>query len=104
MKLLNAFSVNMLTGDSDVSFIQVSKELAITYLTGSGFTSAIGHATTACVVANDLGLAVQYNRENVTLDVGDRAVVAQYTGMRLPEGAVQLPDGAKITYWLVEVN
>ena len=67
--------------------------------------SAIGHENMARIVSNDLGHVFEVNRMSVKMDVshneiGDCAIVAQYIGPRLPEGATSLPDGATIRYWL----
>lgn len=44
-----------------------------------------------------------HNRIDVKLSPGDVALVAQYTGPRLPEGTTSLPEGAKLEWWLIEV-
>lgn len=98
--LTNAFSINMLCGNSDVSFRQITKEEAREVL-ANGFTSAIGHNDTANVVATELGIDVVPNRVSVKMGYDTTLIVAQYTGSRLPEGATTLPDGATITYWKV---
>lgn len=88
--LLNAFSLQMITGDSLVRFTQVPN-------LPDGLTSAIGHADTAHV------LGYEPNRVNVSLAPGDTAYVAQLMGGRLPEGAMTLPEGFRFTFWRVEV-
>jgi len=65
---------------------------------------AIGHAETAALVGKDLfGLPLAASRSTVQTDIGDKLIVAQYRGPRLPEGATTLPEGAKIEYFLVEI-
>jgi len=66
--------------------------------------SAIGHADTAKVVGDLLGIDLLANRVNISLNPGDNMVVAQYIGPRLQEGATQLPDGARIEFRLVKVK
>ena len=66
--------------------------------------SAIGHADTAKVVGGLIGVDLSANRANVFLKPGEKMVVAQYIGPRLPEGATQLPDGARIEFRLVKVK
>ena len=69
----------------------------------NGFTSAIGHESTAKVLKNMLGVSVPVNRVTVKLKHYDDAIVAQYIGPRLPEGATELPEGAEIRFYLVRV-
>ena len=54
--------------------------------------SIVGHADIAAV------LGVRMNRESVILDSmeGDKMVVAQLTGGRLPEGCKTLPEGFRL--------
>jgi hypothetical protein len=64
--------------------------------------SAVGHADTAAVFSAVLGLPIAQNRVSVKLTDPDiRALVGQYIGPRLPEGATTLPEGAAIEWWLV---
>ena len=66
--------------------------------------SAVGHADTAAVFAHVLGVPVACNRATVALKDGDVALVGQYSGPRLPEGATTLPEGATIKWVVVGVN
>lgn len=108
MKLLNAFSINMLdTEHVDISTVKVEKislaqarELAAT----GKLQSCIGHADTAAVVSNLLGTAFPSNRTTIVMGNRETALVAQYVGPRLPEGTSVLPEGARITWYLVEVT
>jgi hypothetical protein len=102
MYILNAFSVNMLTDfPSAVQFAEVSideaKDLA------GGATSAVGHADTAAVFSSTLGVQVPMARVNVSLKSGATALLGQYRGPRLPEGATALPAGATIQWLRVTV-
>lgn len=100
--LLNAFSLNML-GPEDY-FLRVrplSKEEA-SYLAADA-VSAVGHQDTAVIFAAELGVPVPCDRRTVALNRGDQAIVGQYIGPRLPEGATTLPEGAQIAWRLVEV-
>jgi hypothetical protein len=67
------------------------------------FVSAIGHADTASIVSADLGIAVPCNRVSLSLKEGDALILAQYKGVRLPEGTTVLPEGAEIVYYYVTV-
>jgi hypothetical protein len=103
--LLNALSLNMASSPSGFFRWQmITIEEARSLLTKDGFSSAIGHQDLANVVSDLLGLPVEANRANVLLEPGDLAVVAQYRGPRLPEGTTQLPEGAKVEFYLVEVG
>jgi len=96
----NALSLNMLNGDATLSIIKVRREVAREFL-ADGFVSSIGHADTAAVVSDDLGLEIPVNRITVILEPGTTLVVAQYRGPRLPEGTTKLPEGATIEYYVV---
>jgi hypothetical protein len=99
MYLLNAFSAGMLAGfPANISFEEVSAEAAVALL-GTGFTSGVGHENTAAVFHSLLGINVPMNRATFSLTGGDEAIIGQYYGQRLPEGATTLPEGATIK-WL----
>jgi len=64
--------------------------------------SALGHADIAMIVSEALQQPLGVNRVSVFMnDPWDRLLVAQYSGPRLPEGATELPEGARITWKLV---
>ena len=100
MLLLNAFSLNMFN-PSDC--FPVFREVSIDEVKTHQIESAIGHADTARVLSNILGVDISTNRISVTLAKGDSAIVAQYIGPRLPEGATQLPEGATIKFYHVKM-
>ena len=102
MFLLNAFSLNMLVGNADIVVREVSATVAASL--ASWCTSAVGHADTAAVFSSVLGVEIPCNRVTVTLREGDTALVGQYSGPRLPEGATTLPEGAAIKWVAVGVN
>ena len=101
MYLLNAFSLNMLAGNADVHVREVSLDTARNL--AKVCTSAVGHADTAAVFADVLGVPVPCNRVSVSLDHCATALVGQYSGPRLPEGASRLPEGATIKWVIVGV-
>lgn len=103
MLLLNAFSFNMVSLPVRVSAREISVEEAKDLL-GADLESAVGHADTAAVFGAVLGFAVEARRVTVALASGDRAVVGQYRGPRLAEGATELPEGATIQWLLVIVE
>jgi hypothetical protein len=105
--LSNALSLNMIgfteLGEAKVFIARISPGAAHEFLAG-GFESAVGHESTAAIIAADLCLPVKADRRSIKIGPGDKLVVAQYSGPRLPEGATQLPEGAKLEYYLVEVS
>ena len=102
MYLLNAFSLNMLAGNADIHVREVSLDTARNLAKIA--TSAVGHADTAAVFADVLGVPVPCNRVSVSLDHCATALVGQYSGPRLPEGATSLPEGAAIKWVVVAVR
>jgi len=66
--------------------------------------STVGHADTAAVFAGVLEVPVACNRVTVSLTDGDKLLVGQYRGPRLPEGATRLPEGATIQWLIVTVS
>ena len=92
----NAFSLQMVSvEDYDMKVRAISEEEFNNIK--SVTPSAVGHADTA----NVLGVAM--NRVSVTLDKGDKIVVAQLVGGRLPEGSTTLPNGFAFKYKVVEI-
>lgn len=101
--LLNALSLNMVAHrEGAFRWRAISPEMARVVL-ARGFESAVGHEDLARLLKELLRLPVPVNRATVILEPGNRAVVAQYKGSRLPEGATALPEGAEIAFYLVEV-
>ena len=102
MYLLNAFSANMLEElTALVRFTEISATTMAELAQES--VSAVGHADTSALFSAILGIEVPCNRVTVTLKAGDNALLGQYTGPRLPEGATTLPEGASIKWVLVNV-
>lgn len=107
IKILNAFSLNMLAHVDSVLELQPCidpVDVAIHKNLGYAVESCVGHADTARLFERILGIEVAFNRSTVKLDRGDTAFVGQYSGPRLPEGAVELPEGAEIKWWWVYVK
>ena len=127
--LSNAFSLQMVeTGEARSKKITIdqAKDLVGCQTSDSGWSegkdrrrgfrgksflpaaSVIGHAD-ICRVINDIlglqidGLKYETNRVSVSLMPGDVLVVGQYVGPRLPEGATELPEGAKIQWYRVDI-
>lgn len=103
MHLLNAFSLNMVDGDCTVDVVRIDRYAARKSLE-EGYVSAVGHRETAAIFGQLLELPVEHARTTVLLRPGDRAVVGQYIGPRLPEGATTLPDDARIEWRLIRIS
>ena len=108
--LLNAFSLNMLDANkgewAKIHASPVATRYAAQVLSRANrVENSIGHVSTAAIVATELAeYGVELHpaeRRTVTLGIGQEAVVAQYVGPRLPEGATELPDGAEIRWFYV---
>lgn len=105
MKLLNAFSFNMIgLYPVNVEAEEVSAYYVAEMLRADSVESFVGHADTAAVFTDVLGLGVPAVRGNVSLVKGDCVFVGQYVGPRLPEGATKLPDGATIKWLMVTIR
>ena len=103
MKLMNAFSLNMLAEfPAQPLFQEIALEEVREVLAG-GFESTVGHADTAAVYTDVLGMEVPAMRSTVSLKKGDLAIIGQYRGPRLPEGAHKLPEGATIQWLRLKV-
>jgi len=108
--LANAFSINMIPREHRVYeflFISPFEAAALLYVLRRKVVNIIGHSDTAAIVERALRAQIpalelpEPQRLTVQLAVADQVLVAQYTGPRLPEGATQLPEGARIDFWLV---
>ena len=102
MFVLNAFSLDMLVGNADVVVREVTQKVAARL--APVCVSAVGHSDTAAVFSSVLGVEIPCNRATVALKEGDVALVGQYSGPRLPEGATTLPEGAAIKWVVVGVH
>jgi hypothetical protein len=101
--ILNAFSLNMISGfPSTVTVEEISTHEAC--VEAHGVPSGVGHPDTAAVFSSILGTPVPMNRATVSLAAGDRVLVGQYSGPRMPEGTTTLPEGATIKWLVVSVN
>ena len=63
--------------------------------------SAVGHESTAALFSEALGMSLGTNRVSIKLDDNAIALIGQYVGPRLPEGTTELPEGARIEWWVV---
>ena len=103
----NAFSLSMLDRELQEWQPRRPKPIKLEFVkklaasNNYNLASAIGHVDTAKLLSGILGFYLPPNRVNVNLQIGDHLLVAQYVGLRLPEGATTLPEGATIEWWLV---
>lgn len=98
----NAFSLAMLSGSYFRPEVYVTTEVEVRKL-AEGAESGVGHADTAALFSEILGIPVAFNRTNLSLEPGDVLIVGQYKGPRLPEGATKLPPGASIVWWVCKL-
>lgn len=100
----NAFSLNMVAASDlgNLKFAPISESEAKKYAIAA--ESVVGHADTAAVFTDVLGVAVGFNRVSLTLRQGDVLVVGQYKGPRLEEGCKTLPEGAVIEWVCVSIS
>ena len=103
----NAFSLNMLdigSGVTDLNVCRIPPEYIREEIAEAGrFTSIVGHADTAEIFSSLLGLDVPCNRATFTLEEDVILFVGQYKGPRLPEGATELPEGARVEWVMVTI-
>lgn len=105
MKLLNAFSFNMIGSfPVTVEAVEISAYYAAYLFSVDPVESFVGHPDTAAVFTDVLGLNVPAVRGNASLVKDDVVIVGQYVGPRLPEGATKLPEGATIKWLHVTIK
>jgi len=88
--LANAFSLSMLTAPTTVKVLEVGLE-DVKDILKDGFTSAVGHESTAQVITTQLGVQVSVNRTSIKMVPGDVLIVFQLLA-RLPEGKILSED------------
>lgn len=104
--ITNAFSLNMLSdieNGLEYTIKTTTKRLDQAKIYAVGMMSAVGHADTANLFSNILGIEVPVNRGTLQLKPGDWLLVGQYKGPRLPEGCVKLPEGASVAWIIVGI-
>ena len=99
--LTNSLSLNMMRREGhDLALRPITVEGAKNLLRAE-YICAIGHADTARLVGDILGLNILPYRLTVELTPSDSLLVAQYRGPRLEPGTTKLPEGASIEFWQV---
>lgn len=101
--VINAISGNMfdLSKDFDLCWKPLTLSDVKSLLKQGGWKSVLGHDDIATILSTITGYKLEKNRINNTLEFGDKAILAQYKGPRLEEGAVALPKDATIQFALV---
>lgn len=99
--LANAFSINMIPVEN-FTLLQIKR--VESQEVPSDVVSVVGHPDTARVIAGILGHDIPCNRRSIKLEPKDTLYVAQYIGSRLPEGATELPEGAKMEFFRVTLK
>lgn len=89
-------------GDCQIQRLPLRLHEAMEILQEYPFISCVGHASTAALYSETLGMSIEANRVSVSLDFGDAIMVGAYQGPRLPEGCTTLPEGATIN-WVVYI-
>ena len=103
--ITNAFSLNMLAVlSASIRCVEISAAQAAEIIMTENVDSAVGHIDTADLFASELGIQVAPKRSTVTLVAGDEIIVGQYSGPRLPEGTIILPEGATLKWVLVTIE
>lgn len=106
MLVTDDFDLQMLNGDTIVSFQSVDLEVARKWVKdateiGRGPVSAIRHAGVASLISYALGCRLAPSCIDVRLDTP--ILVGQYIGPQLPEGTLtNIPEGAKIVWWMID--
>jgi hypothetical protein len=102
--LLNAFSLNMLPPSSEVVTRVRRLNLQEAQCLARTAQSAVGHLDTANLMGRELGFPIAFDRKTIALEEGDECLVGQYVGPRLPEGAMQLPPGGEMVWFLIRLE
>ena len=103
--ITNAFSLNMLLNfNVTIKTQEITIAAAAAMMKEENLVSSVGHADTAAVFSNILGVTVPMARVTVTLVKGDSILVGQYSGPRLLEGATTLPEGATLKWVVVTIE
>jgi hypothetical protein len=113
--LANAFSLQMVSSmvrrdwELNITLRELSVEEVKSYLL-TYFVSAIGHIETSHFLEALLGIKVPVSRQAITLNHGDKLIVVQLLGERLPPGQEltadvlrRLYEEGKVKFILVQV-
>ena len=102
--IANAFSVNMLKGDSMLFFSQADLETVKHYISEGEIHSIVGHQSTADLLSAKLGVKIELNRENYKKERTDSLIVC-LPSKRLDEGQVLSKEELEkidIKFWIID--
>ena len=110
MKVLNSFTLNAVPAAAQgralitAQFAPMSAAEAGRLLADKGLESFVGHADTANLFTTQTGIMVPFNRAFSQLAPGEEFVLGQYLGPRPPDGSTRLPEGARIQWYLSNIQ
>ena len=97
--LTNSFSINMIEEQNDTTNV-IFEKITPDQIPADA-ESQIGHDDMRQYLEEVLHRKVEKSRANCKLAPDTVIYVAQYIGPRLPEGAIHLPEGAKVIFYKV---
>jgi hypothetical protein len=80
-------NTSILTSFGDYQYKEITLEHAMEFVNAGFYQSAIGHASTAQIMTELLGVPVEMNRMLYSQQVGEAAIVFKLNG-RAPEGVI----------------
>ena len=99
------FSLTMLKrGENKLAVKEIPLTLVRTLLNSGPWESAFEHPHLAWLYSKELCLDIGMERAKIALNTHDILIVGQYHGPRLPEGAVEFPEGTTIRWMMVSVE
>lgn len=108
--VMNAFSFNMMPSSckGDIFYQEVTRAQAIFKIARNleDLSFMITTEDIANVLSHELGTEIKGGKEHrcsVSLQNGDKVLVCQYSGSRLPEGSKRLPPNANVRYFWLEL-
>jgi len=99
-KIGNAFALSMVDVPCQIDVKSLNADQVRNF---APFESCLGHKDIAAIVSSIIGIEIPFARINVKLVSGEKMIVAQYIGPKLPEGVKELPAGSRIEFRLVEI-
>lgn len=104
IKVLNGFPMGAMPEEAEIISYEVKLEKAKKLVVSNWYESYVGHADTASILTQMLGVPIEFNRCSAVFEIGDIILTCAYTGPRLPEGATSLPEGAKFRFFISEIR
>lgn len=104
--LANAFSLGMLNTNWAMLYVRELNVEEVKEYLQKGFTSVVGHESTARLLTQLLNIDVAFNRVEIRLNPGDIIIVFQLQ-TRLPEGAILSEEqlkAIKYKFYMIQVR